>query len=178
MLGFLFGMGQAQANIWIHTLTPLLNAALGYQKELPARKPCDIERILSQCPGLSFIIDATERPIQRPKDAERQKDHYSGKKRRHTVKNTVVGDKSTRKIKVLGQTHPGKKHDKKMAEERRKADMATSSVRRLVEEGDQTRVKIKDVNGIQPGRMDGGRVVFDGKKKGSLRYGPHNSVDD
>ena len=26
------------------------------------------------------IIDGTERPVQRPKDAERQKEHYSGKK--------------------------------------------------------------------------------------------------
>ena len=26
------------------------------------------------------IIDGTEQPVQRPKDAERQKEHYSGKK--------------------------------------------------------------------------------------------------
>ena len=117
VLGFVFSMGQAQANVWIHILTPLLNSALGYKKELPARAPCDIERILSQCPGLEFIIDATERAIQRPKDAERQKSHYSGKKKRHTVKNTVINDKKTKKIKALGKTHPGKTHDKKMAEE-------------------------------------------------------------
>lgn len=117
VLGFLFGMSQAQANIWIHRLTPVLNAALGYKKELPARKPCDMQRVLAECPGLEFIIDATERPIQRPKDKDRKKTHYSGKKKRHMVKNTVVNEKRTKKIKVLGKTQPGSKHDKQMAEE-------------------------------------------------------------
>jgi hypothetical protein len=38
VLGFLFGIGQSQANEWIHRLTPLLNAALGYEQQLPARR--------------------------------------------------------------------------------------------------------------------------------------------
>lgn len=67
---------------------------------------------------------------------------------------------------------------KKQKEDRRKANAAMAGVKRLVEEGDSTKVNIKDVNGIQPGRMDGGRVVFDGKKRGSIKYGPHNSVED
>ena len=117
VLGFLFGMSQGQANIWIHTLTPILNESLGYKKELPARKTHDVEQILAECPGLEFIIDGTERPIQRPKDKDRQKQNYSGKKKRHTVKNNVITDKSTRKVKYLGDTHQGKKHDKKMADE-------------------------------------------------------------
>ena len=117
VLGFLFGMSQGQANIWIHTLTPILNQALGYRKELPARKIHDVEQILAECPGLEFIIDGTERPIQRPKDKERQKKNYSGKKKRHTVKNNVITDKRTKKVKYLGDTHEGKKHDKKMADE-------------------------------------------------------------
>ena len=115
--GFLFGLSQPQANFWIQRLTPILNKALGYEMQLPARKPADLEQVLAQCPGLEFIIDGTERPIQRPKDPERQKMFYSGRKKRHTVKNIVITDKRTGKIKGLSATVEGKKHDKKVADE-------------------------------------------------------------
>ena len=36
--GYLFGRGQPQANEWIHRLTPALDQALGYEKQLPARQ--------------------------------------------------------------------------------------------------------------------------------------------
>lgn len=115
--GYLFGMGQSQANEWIHRLTPVLNQALGYEQQLPARQSRDIEQVLAACPGLEFIIDGAERPIRRPKDPDRQRDNYSGKKKRHTVKNNVVTDKRSRKITGLSRTVEGKKHDKKLADE-------------------------------------------------------------
>ena len=115
--GWLFGMGQSQAWNWIHRLTPILNEALGYEKQLPARNQQDMAQILAACPGLGFIIDGTERPIRRPKDKKRQASHYSGKKKRYTIKNNMVSDKRTRKIKVLSETCEGKKHDKKLADE-------------------------------------------------------------
>jgi len=115
--GFFFGMGQSQAWEWIHRLTPILNWALGYEKQLPARKTRDVQQILESCPGLEFIIDGTERPIRRPKNKERREKYYSGKKKRHTLKNNVVSEKGTRKVKVLSQTCEGKKHDKKLADE-------------------------------------------------------------
>lgn len=117
VLGFLFGIGQSQANEWIHRLTPLLNAALGYEQQLPARQAADLEQLLAQCPELEFIIDGTERPIQRPKDPQRQREHYSGKKKRPTVKNIVVSEKRTKKVKGLGRTQAGKKHDKAATDE-------------------------------------------------------------
>lgn len=115
--GFFFGMSQAQACEWIHRLTPVLNQALGFQKQLPARKAADVTQVLRACPGLEFIIDGTERPIQRPKDKVRQKEYYSGKKKRHTVKNVTIGDRRTRKIKALSRTRPGKTSDKRTADE-------------------------------------------------------------
>ena len=115
--GYLFGMGQPQANEWIHRLTPVLNQALGYEKQLPARQSRDIEQILTACPGLEFIIDGVERPIRRPKDPDRQQQNYSGKKKRHTIKNNVITDKRARKVKGLCRTVEGKKHDKKLADE-------------------------------------------------------------
>lgn len=117
LLGFFFGLSQAQANYWIHSLTPILNQALGYEQQLPARKAQDIERVLAACPELEFILDGTERPIQRPQDRQRQRDNYSGKKKRHTVKNNVINHKPTKKIKALSPTEPGKIHDKKLADQ-------------------------------------------------------------
>lgn len=117
LLGFFFGLSQAQANYWIHSLTPILNQALGYEQQLPARKARDIEQVLAACPELEFILDGTERAIQRPKDRQRQRDNYSGKKRRHTVKNNVISHKPTKKIKALSPTESGRIHDKKLADQ-------------------------------------------------------------
>jgi len=115
--GFFFGMGQPQANEWIHRLSPVLKAALGYDLQLPARQPQDIKAVLEACPGLEFIIDGTERPIRRPTDPERQRANYSGKKKRPTRKNNVITDKRTGKVKGLSPTVEGKRHDKKLADE-------------------------------------------------------------
>jgi hypothetical protein len=115
--GFFFAMSQAQACAWIHRLTPVLNLALGFEHQLPARKAATVTQVLRQCPGLEFIIDGTERPRERPKDPKRQQEHYSGKKKRHTVKNVVITDRRTRKIKALSRTRPGKTSDKRMADE-------------------------------------------------------------
>ena len=115
--GYVFGMGQTQAGAWIHRLALILNQALGYEKQLPARKTQDIEQILKMCPDLEFIIDGTERWIRRPKDKKKQPENYSGKKKRHTVKNNVVTEKRTKKVRVLSATSAGKKHDKKLADE-------------------------------------------------------------
>jgi len=115
--GFLFGLSQPQANAWIHRLTPLLNKALGYEQQLPARRTDDIEALLKMCPDLEFLIDGTERPIRRPKDPQRQKSNYSGKKKKHTVKNNVLTEKRSGKIKGLSPTVAGRIHDKKLADD-------------------------------------------------------------
>lgn len=56
------------------------------------------------------FIDGTERPIQRPKNSKQQKDKYSGKKKRHTVKNIIIVDKR-RRIGFLSKTESGRQHD-------------------------------------------------------------------
>lgn len=37
-----------------------------------------------------LIVDSAEQPIARPVDYESQKDHYSGKKKMHTLKNQFI----------------------------------------------------------------------------------------
>jgi hypothetical protein len=114
--GFLFGMGQAQANEWVHRLTGVLNRALGYEQQLPEREPAKLEAVLKRCPSLEFMIDGTERPINRPQDKADRKRYYSGKKKAHTVKNNVISARGG-KVLFLSDTYEGKKHDKKIADE-------------------------------------------------------------
>lgn len=115
--GFLFNMSQPQANDWIHRLTAILNETLGVQHHLPARASTDIEKLLQACPELEFMLDGTERRVRRPKNGEQQKAKYSGKKKAHTVKNNIITEKKTGKIKGLSPTVDGKIHDKKLADE-------------------------------------------------------------
>lgn len=73
-----FSMSQPQANFWIHLLSPILQKTLKRLKELPERNSQKLEQLLKDCPDI--LLDGVERNIQRPKDAEQQKDCYSGKK--------------------------------------------------------------------------------------------------
>ena len=110
--GLLFGMGQPQANEWVHRLAPVLNAALGREQQLPARKPRDLDEVLGECEGLEFLIDG----VERPKNPECQRRYYSGKKKRHSVKNNLITERRTKKIKGLSATCEGKRHDKRLAD--------------------------------------------------------------
>lgn len=71
--GYLFGMSQAQANVWVHRLTRVLNQALGKEQQLPEREPSRLSDVLNRCPSLEFLIDGTERPINRPQDQKERK---------------------------------------------------------------------------------------------------------
>lgn len=58
----------------------------------------------------ALIIDCTEQPVQRPKDDTVQKSHYSGKKKRHTLKTELIVTKRGRTAAV-SPSHPGGRHD-------------------------------------------------------------------
>jgi hypothetical protein len=117
VLGHLFGLSQGQANVWVHRLSGVLKAALQRQGYVPARLPAEMLERLEEEELQAFGIDGTERRINRPKDDARQRQHYSGKKKAHTVKNTLVAGLEDRQIKYLSETHEGKKHDKKICDE-------------------------------------------------------------
>ncbi len=65
-----------------------------------------------------LFIDATEQPIQRPAKKGEQKRHYSGKKKRHTLKHQVVTDQKG-KIQAISRAYPGRVHDKKVYDQER-----------------------------------------------------------
>ena len=117
LLGELFDLSQPRTNAWIHRLLPILKDALDDLGVLPERDPRQFaqheKRQHSSC---NYIIDGTERRRQRPKDAEKQVLHYSGKKKAHSDKNLVITHRRTKRIGYLSQTYAGKTHDKKVTD--------------------------------------------------------------
>ena len=89
VMGVLFGLSQPQVCLWIGRLTPLVNAALGRELVLPARRPADLEKLLAEVPELRLlIIDGAERPIRPPPKTSRARRTITAAKRRRIVKRT------------------------------------------------------------------------------------------
>ena len=82
VLAHLFGLSQGAANQWVHRLSTVLKKALGEAEQLPARLSEEMLERLSQEGEQGLALDGTERRINRPKDDEKQKQYYSGKKKR------------------------------------------------------------------------------------------------
>ena len=111
-------MAQSRANKWIHQLLPILKQALEDLGVMPERDPKKFKsREQHQPDAATSIIDGTERRRQRPKQAEKQALHYSGKKKIHADKNIVIATAKKKRVSYLSQTYPGKTHDKRMADQ-------------------------------------------------------------
>jgi hypothetical protein len=117
LLGELFDLSQTRTHDWIHRLLPILKDALDDLGVLPARDPKQfVQHEKQQRESRDYIIDGTERRRQRPKNAEKQTLHYSGKKKTHSDKNIVIAQRRTKRVGYLSQTYAGKTHDKKVAD--------------------------------------------------------------
>jgi hypothetical protein len=120
LMGVLCGRSQSWVCEWVHRLLPLLQQAMGKEDLLPLRDAtASLDSLLRRCPELEFILDGTERPVQRPQDEPKQRETYSGKKKRHTVKNIIVTRKTTKEVVFTGKTLPGSTHDKRAVDESR-----------------------------------------------------------
>ena len=118
MHGLQFGLSQPQTNYWIHCLLPILRESLAELGMTPERDPQAVaESPLVNESAPDLLIDGTERRSQRPKDAQKQAECYSGKKKAHTDKNILLANTHSRKVVYLSPTEMGKKHDKKIADE-------------------------------------------------------------
>jgi hypothetical protein len=118
MHGLQFGLSQPQTNDWIHRLLPVLRASLAELGMVPERDPKAVAGnplVNEVAPDL--LIDGTERRRQRPKDAKKQAERYSGKKKAHMDKNILLANAHSRKVVYLSPTEIGNKHDKKIADE-------------------------------------------------------------
>lgn len=115
-----FSMDQKHCNTFVHCLTHILRLSLQTMRLVPAQTDKELSARLSELSQDGtvqpvLLHDDTEREIPRPVDYDEQKELYSGKKKRHTVKNAVIITVSCL-ILFASQTVPGKTHDKKMAD--------------------------------------------------------------
>lgn len=111
VLGDRFEMKRSKACANVHKLLPILLLALDKAGVLPKRRFANVEELQAAFAGITELwIDATERPHRRLHDAEKQRQMYSGKKKRHTVKNTVIST-TGKLILFLGYTVLGSQHD-------------------------------------------------------------------
>lgn len=111
VLGFQFGMDGSKACTNVYALWPVLKRALAKEKVLPHREFASVDELREAFADIAeLFIDATERPHVRPQDDEEQRKKFSGKKKRHTVKNTVITT-ICHWILFFGLTVAGSVHD-------------------------------------------------------------------
>lgn len=112
LTSYLFDLDQS--NVWrdIRNLEPLIKRCIPLPEKVYKRtkRIGTLEELLEYYPEMKAFIDATEQEIPRPKDKKKRKSHYSGKKKRHTVKTQVT---TNRKGVIIHKTKhvEGKKHD-------------------------------------------------------------------
>ena len=163
IFGEVFRMSQPVANKWIHILHPCLNQALAAVGERPARNVQELH--LAPEKGQLFFQDGTERPIQRPKDPEIQAIFYSGKKKRHCIKNNVLVNRQA-KITLLTPTCEGKKHDKKIADE---TSLALPEGSILAQDTGFQGYALANVTMIQPMKKPRGKELTPEQKESNRR---------
>ena len=79
-IGFFYGVDRSVICRTIKRIETLAKPLFGVR-----RKP-----VISRKEAEALIVDCTEQPIQRPGDDAAQRLHYSGKKKRHTLKTEYV----------------------------------------------------------------------------------------
>ncbi len=72
------------------------------------------EEVEQYFPGFLAFVDGTEQPIPRPKNMLRRRIYYSGKKKKHTVKNLYTVNEDGLIIYKTKRRQVGKKHDYKI----------------------------------------------------------------
>ncbi len=113
LVGFLFDLDQ-KSNVCrdIQKIDSLIRECMPIpQKIYPITKrlktPEEVEKYF---PGFLAFIDSTEQQIPRPVDKNRRKTFYSGKKKRHTVKNQITVNNHGFILHKIGHKK-GRKHD-------------------------------------------------------------------
>ena len=112
LAGFLFDLNQSNICRDIQKIESLIRQCVPipqktYQITKRLKTPDEIEKYF---PGFLAFTDCTEQQIPRPVDGERRKIFYSGKKKRHTIKNQITVNNRGYILHKVGYKK-GRKHD-------------------------------------------------------------------
>lgn len=135
VLALIYGCNRSNAMRRQKYFSGILESTLGKKLVLPERQLKKLEDFFKAFPeAREVFIDGTERPIQRPKDSQKQKANYSGKKHRHTRKNLVMANKK-KWIGFLSRTVGGKTHDFTLLKEHAPPKYIPTNIRQRVDLG-------------------------------------------
>lgn len=113
LLGWLFGLDKSNAWHNAQDVPEVLDTMTDFPFDRPdpdRRKLQTAAAVMGAFPEVRVIIDAKEQAFHRPTGWDRQKPFYSGKKKRHTIKNQVACTPGGRIVSV-STTAPGRTHD-------------------------------------------------------------------
>jgi DDE superfamily endonuclease len=154
-----FEMDQGQCNDYIHALLPIVEQALVNLGSMPCRRDEELQEALEHLEDKNLIHDGTEREVPRPQDDDEQRDKYSGKKKRHTIKNAVICTMVGFVI-FLSPSVSGRIHDKTLAD-----TYTILSGLILWQDTGYQGYKPKGVTIVQPTKKPRGRELSDEEKK-------------
>ena len=112
MLGMIFDLDKLNVMRNIKYLEPAVKQSITIPSKLYAdsKKINSMQQLQEFFPELIAMIHGTEQPIPRPNDHAKRKTHYSGKKKKHTIKNQITINLDG--IIIHKSTHsPGSHHD-------------------------------------------------------------------
>ncbi len=110
VLGFLFGVSDTTAQRAVARVLPLLEAAGRASMRLPdpgRKHRCDLGDVLGRVPELAVVIDSLEQRVQRPRERTEADQHYSGKKKMHTLKSQVAVTQHDKRLIDIGPSVRG-----------------------------------------------------------------------
>jgi DDE superfamily endonuclease/Helix-turn-helix of DDE superfamily endonuclease len=113
VLGWLFGLEKSNAWENVQDTLAVLETLADFPFERPAAARAKLrtkQAVFDAFPQVKVIIDGKEQAFRRPRGWDEQKPFYSGKKKRHTVKNQVICTPAGR-IGGVSATVPGSTHD-------------------------------------------------------------------
>lgn len=116
LMEYLFGLDQSNICRDINKIEGLIRKCLPIPQKLynVAKRLKTKEEIEQYFPGFLAFVDCTEQPIPRPKSRLRRRLYYSGKRKKHTVKNLYTANQKGMIIYKSKHRQRGRKHDYKV----------------------------------------------------------------
>lgn len=121
LMEYLFGLDQSNVCRDIQKIERLIRQCLPIPQKLykVTKRLKTKEEVEQYFPGFMAFTDCTEQPIPRPGDRKRKRKFYSGKKKKHTVKNLYTANSDGLIVYKTKYKQRGRRHDYRIYKENR-----------------------------------------------------------